>query len=100
MLTSYASAFDVKGYVWRAESRRQIEEYGDRISNVANMRIEGNYEIQFSERVPVVVFSDGNTLTAGDGICVHADADAAPDYIIVAITEYKPLMLEIERNVN
>ena len=93
----FGAPFVIKGYLWPATSTRQVEEYGDRISNIANMRIEGEYEIVLQGRVPAVVFKNGNVLMANDGVCVYANCCEDPDYRVIAITEYYPLKLEVER---
>lgn len=96
---SYGEAYEIKGYIWPATSKVQVEEYGDRIQNIANMRVEGEYQLILDDNVPKIVFGSGNTLQGNDGIYIHADTDGDPDYKVLSITEYEPLRLEIERRV-
>ena len=46
----------------------------------------------------VAVLADDITLELGDGFYIFRDKDEpTPDYIILSITEYQPLKLEVER---
>lgn len=94
---SYGEPFALKGYIWPATSKKQIEQYGDRIDNIANMRIEGKYTIGLLGGTVQVQFEDGETLKTGDGVFVYAGLDDRPDYQVLSITQYYPLKLEVER---
>ena len=96
---TFGTPYTVKGYLWPATSKRQAEEYGDRINNIANMRIEGGYTFSLQNGVPTVTFTSGSALQVNDGIYVHADTTGEPDYQVISITEYEPLLLEVERRV-
>lgn len=94
----YSEAFSVKGEIWPATSKRQVEMYGDRISNISNMRIPGRYTITLAgKNVISVLLEGGNVIKPGDGLCVYAQPDQDPDYRVLSITPYKPLKMEIER---
>ena len=94
----YSEAFSVRGEIWPATSKRQVEMYGDRITNISNMRITGRYTITLAgKNVISVLLEDGGVIKPGDGICVLAGPDQDPDYRVLSITPYKPLKMEIER---
>ena len=94
---SWGEPFEVRGEIWKANSTRQIAEYGDRIENVANMYVEGKYTITLENKAPKVTFSNGNVLRPNDGVYVYADTDGDPDYVIRTIEPCPVLMLEVER---
>jgi len=95
---TFGEPVEVKGEVWPATSKRQIETYGDRINDIANVHIQGQYTIAEQNGAVVAVLADDITLELGDGFYIFRDKDEpTPDYIILSITEYQPLKLEVER---
>lgn len=95
---TFGEPVEVKGEVWPATSKRQIETYGDRINDIANVHIQGQYDIAEQNGAVVAVLDDDITLALGDGFYVYRDKDEpTPDFIILSITEYQPLKLEVER---
>lgn len=94
---SFTAPFELMAEIWPATSSKQVEQYGDRISDISNMRLQGQYQIENRNGVPVVCFNSGHEITIGDGVVVHQTSDA-PDYRVLSLTEYYPLRLEIERN--
>ena len=44
-IESFETAFERSAEVWPAGGRRQIEQYGDRIANIANARVQGKYTL-------------------------------------------------------
>lgn len=95
---SFGEPVEVKGEVWPATSKRQIETYGDRINDIANVHLQGQYTITEQNGAVVAVLADDITLELGDGFYIFRDKDEpTPDYIILSITEYSPLKLEVER---
>lgn len=97
-IITFGEPVEVKGEVWPATSKRQIETYGDRINDIANVHIQGQYTIAEQNGAVVAVLADDITLELGDGFYVYRDKDEpTPDYIILSITEYQPLKLEVER---
>lgn len=95
---TFGEPVEVKGEVWPATSKRQIETYGDRINDIANVHLQGQYTIDEQNGAVVAVLADDITLELGDGFYIFRDKDEpTPDYIILSITEYQPLKLEVER---
>ena len=95
---SFGEPVEVKGEVWPATSKRQIETYGDRINDIANVHLQGQYTITEQNGAVVAVLADDITLELGDCFYIFRDKDEpTPDYIILSITEYQPLKLEVER---
>lgn len=94
---SFGEAFARQAEVWPAGGRRQIEQYGDRISNISNIRVQGKYTVASEATRITLTFEDGYMVTAGDGVCIFAGADEAPDYRVLAITPTRPVHLEVER---
>ena len=105
-IVTYGAPKTVRGEIWPATSRKQVEQYGDRISGIQNMRLEGDYKISDDGQGITVTFSDGTLLKPGDGIHVFRPyevltlgSDLAytdPDYYVLSITQYYPLKLEVE----
>ena len=94
----YGEAFPVKGEIWPATSKRQVEMYGDRANGISNMRITGKYTLVMGEkRVLSIMLEDGSSIKLGDGVCVYAGADQEPDYRVLSITPYEPIKMEIEK---
>ena len=97
-IITFGEPVEVKGEVWPATSKRQIETYGDRINDIANVHLQGQYTITEQNGAVVAVLADDITLELGDGFYIFRDKDApTPDYILLSITEYQPLKLEVER---
>ena len=94
---SFGEAYEKKAEVWAASERRQIEMYGDRVSNIANVRVQGRYDIEMRNSIMHIVFEDGNSLTTGDGVCINVAQTDSPDYRVLTITPHRPVRLEIER---
>ena len=95
-IETYAEAYEKQAELWPAGEHRQVETYGDRITGISNMRVQGAYEVNAGASEGIT-FADGSTLKPGDGICVDRAADEAPDYRVLTITPYRPVRLEIER---
>ena len=93
----FGEAFSRKAEVWPAGGRRQIEQYGDRLANIANIRVQGKYEVASEATHIVITFEDGNTITAGDGVCIFVGGDSGPDYRVISISPTRPVHLEVER---
>ena len=96
-MIAFGDPIAVRGEIWPATSKRQIEQYGDRIDDIANMRIQGNYAITLDKRVVAVNVENGPLIHPGDGVHVYAPEDEDPDYEVRAFTQYYPLRLEVER---
>ena len=94
---SFGTAYEVLAEVWSAGGRKQIEQYGDRIGNIANVRVQGKYNVASEATHIVVEFEDGHTLAAGDGICIFSSDADDPDYTVLAVKPSRPVRLEVER---
>ena len=92
----YENMFTVKGILWDTVGNREIKEYGDKIENTANLRLEGEYKIVLKDNIPTVLFADGREIKPNDGLYVFADPEGEPDYIVTRVTAYHPLKLEVE----
>ena len=93
---SFGEPTEVKGEYWRASGKLQVETYGDRINNIYNVKIRGEYTI--SQRASHQEYNFGDfSLCEGDGLCIHVDSDQNPDYRIISITPYRPLRMEVEK---
>jgi len=97
-LVTWGPAIELKGEVWPATDRRSIESYGDRITGIQSVWIEGPYALQFDNGVNKALLEEqGYSMALGDGICLEAGPDEAPDYQVLSFTPYKLLRMEIER---
>ena len=96
---TFGAAIALQGEVWPATDRQDIEMYGDRITGVQKVWLQGSYYITASETgVTQAYLRDGvTTLSLGDGLCVNVGSADEPDYRVRTITPYKLLKLEIER---
>lgn len=93
-VVSYGAPVLIYAEIWPAGGALQVEMYGDRVSNIMNMRIRGKYTVDNIAGVLTYVFADGISLRERDGVCIYGKV---PDYEIRAITPYKPLRLELQR---
>ena len=91
---SYGTAYEKQAEVWPAGGRLQVEMYGDRTTDMINLRVQGQYEVSMQGKAYGILFDDGNQLTLGDGICVDSET---PDYAVRSITPYHPVRIEAER---
>jgi hypothetical protein len=93
--TEYAIAVKFSGEVWPADGRVQAEIYGEKLTYVRNVRIDGTYVIT-TDRSGIVhyVYSNGLDIVESDGMCLYVDATAEPDYKVLSIKPYQPLRLE------
>lgn len=94
----YGAAVSFSGEVWPAGGKVQAETYGERLSYIRNVRIQGDYVI-VSDRNNVIhyVYPDGLDIAESDGVCLYVLSEADPDYKIISIKPYHPLRLECER---
>ncbi|WP_243009242.1 hypothetical protein [Clostridium sp. AM58-1XD] len=93
----YGQPSSFEAEVWPGGGKLQAEMYGQRISNIKNVRIDGNYELLISnEGKELYQFAD-MTVCEGDGICLYVPQDHEPDYRIIAIRPYRYLTLEVEK---
>lgn len=83
------------GEAWQASGKVQVQQYGERLNYIKNLRIEGDYNIVTEKKRVSYDFGDGLIFSENDGICVYTETE--PDYKIIAIKPYKPLLLELEK---
>lgn len=91
----YAPPFPFSGEIWSGNGKVQAEVYGEKLSYVRNVRIEGTYVITCDrEGITHYVYPDGLDIVESDGLCLYAGSEADPDYKINAIKPYRQLVLE------
>ena len=76
----YGAASSVTGESWPASGEVQVEQYGQKLNYIRNIRIQGNYKIQ----------TDGKSR-------LYVAADQLPDYRIISIKPYRFLTIEVEK---
>lgn len=79
-VVSYEAAVPIKATIWPASGKVQAEMHGERLAYIKNMEYEGK-----------------ETMREGDGICVFVDPENDPDYKIISIKEYSPMLMELEK---
>lgn len=89
------SSFEAE--VWPAGGKLQAEMYGQRVNNIKNVRISGNYDLMVSNHGDELYLFADMAVCEGDGICLNVPEDHEPDYRIIAIRPYRYLTLEVER---
>ena len=89
------SSFEAE--VWPASGKLQAEMYGQRVNNIKNVRISGNYDLMVSNHGDELYLFADMAVCEGDGICLNVPEDHEPDYRIIAIRPYRYLTLEVER---
>ena len=93
----YAPTDTFRAEEWPGGGKLQAERYGQRLSNIRNLRIDGRYrEISDSGKVCYQI-EGGPMISADDGICFNVPGGQEPDYRIVAIYPYRFLTLEVEK---
>ena len=91
---TYGDAQELTGEVWPAGGKVQAQMYGERLSYIRNVKIQGSYEVA-EEDGHVVYQFDGFTVSELDGL--RLEASTGPDYRIISITPSRPLRLEAEK---
>ena len=93
----YGAAFPFPGIEWPASGKVQAEMYGNRLSYIRNVKIDGVYTVKADDRGNIdYVFENGLVIREMDGLCIYVKPDDAPDYKIISIKPYMPLRLECE----
>ena len=88
----------VKGEIWPATSKRQVEMYGDRLNGISNFRVVGQYSAGIFDGASGIQLPDNSVIRIGDGVYVLADPMTdEPDYRIISVTPYQPVKMEIEK---
>lgn len=92
----YGTAHPFRGEVWPASGKVQAEMYGERLSYIRNVRIEGKYVITTDRNGKEhYVYPDGLDVTESDGLCLYSNEK--PDYRIISIKPYTHIKLEVEK---
>ena len=94
----YGASAAFSGEVWPASGKVQAEMYGEKLSYIRNVRIQGKYVITTDRKNQLhYVFPDGLDITESDGLCLYVPQEAEPDYRVISIKPYTPLRLEVEK---
>ena len=94
----YGTASSVTGESWPASGKVQVEQYGQRLNYIRNIRIQGSYKIQTDEKGRLhYILEDGTDIEERDGICLYVTTDQLPDYRIISIKPYRFLTMEVEK---
>lgn len=86
-----------KGEQWPASGSIQVQQYGNRLNYILNMKLDGKYTILPGKHGASYDFGDGLIFQEQDGICVYADKKSDPDYRIISIKPYRQLKMELEK---
>lgn len=93
---SYSAGKSLDAIVWPATSKLQIEQYGNEIHRVKNVKLDGKYEVSYDDALGIELFKiNGVLLKENDGIRIHSKEK--PDYKIVSIKPYEHLLLEVKK---
>ena len=95
---SYGTASSVEGESWPASGKVQVQQYGERLNYIRNVRISGKYDVKPDEKGRMhYILENGTDIQESDGICLFVGKDAVPDYRIISIKPYRMLSLEVEK---
>lgn len=97
IISTYGEAIPFMGVVWPASGKIQAEIYGQRLSYILNVKIDGKYVVKPDGKKNNYIFTMGLTLCEGDGVCIYTSTEAEPDYKIISIKPYIPLYMEVEK---
>ena len=62
---TFGEAVEKKAEIWPATARRQVEQYGDRITGISNARVQGRFDIDVQSHG--IIFEDGTILAPAMG---------------------------------
>ncbi len=94
----YGEPVKFSGEVWPAGGKVQAEMYGERLSYIRNMKIEGEYTVRVDEKNRLhYMFGKKLDVSETDGVCIYVPGESKPDYKIISIKPYRPLRLECEK---
>lgn len=85
------------GEQWPASGKVQVQQYGDRLNYILNLKLDGAYQIIREKQGASFDFGDDLVFREQDGICIFADEESDPDYRIIAIKPYRQLKMELEK---
>ena len=93
---TYSPGTSLDAIVWPATNKLQIEQYGNEINRVMNVKLDGKYEVSYDDDLQVELFKiKGVLLKENDGIRIYSKDK--PDYKIVSIKPYEHLLLEVKK---
>jgi hypothetical protein len=96
--TDYGKSIAFQGESWPAGGKVQVELYGNRLSYMRIVKVNGKYISKPDNKgVLHYIFENGMDITENDGVCLYVSSNMTPDYKIVSIKPYQPLVLEVER---
>ena len=96
--TEYGKAIAFQGESWPAGGKVQAELYGNRLSYIRNVKVDGKYISKPDNKGMLhYIFENGMDIMENDGVCLYVSADMTPDYKIISLKPYHPLVLEVER---
>lgn len=91
----YGEAVAFRGEAWAASGKVQAEQYGERLSYIRNVRVDGKYRVEADKKgILHYVYPDGLDIVESDGVCLYVGADMEPDYKVISIKPVKPLRME------
>lgn len=95
---TYGPATAFQGEVWPASGKVQAAMYGEKLSYVRNIKMDGKYSVSVDEKNRIhYIFENGLDIAESDGLCVYVSKESDPDYKIISIKPYTPLRLEAEK---
>ena len=96
---TYAAAQPFSAEVWPASGKLQAEMYGERLTYIRNVRIDGKYEVKPDEKGVIhYMLENGLDVVEGDGLCLYVGATMVPDYRSSAIRPDRDRQSEAERS--
>lgn len=94
----WEKALRFAGECWPASGLAQIQQYGERLNYILNMKVDGSYAVRPKEHGVSYAFGDNLVFRERDGICVRVGKDSDPDYRIISIKPYRQqLKMELEK---
>ncbi len=94
---AWGEAVPFVGEQWPASGKVQVQQYGDRLNYILNLKLDGNYKIVYENKIVSFDFGDGLVFREQDGICIFVGKDSIPDYRIISIKPYRQLKMELEK---
>ena len=93
---SWGTAIAITCETWGEESSVDKGMSGQSLKGIHHLKIEGEYTIEQEGNHQKYVFGNFNVRET-DGVCLYVGATSDPDYEIVGITPYRPLLLTLAR---
>lgn len=96
--TVYDPATELSAEVWPAGGKVQAEMYGNKLSYIRNIRLNGTYKILNDDKgILHYVMENGADIVENDGICLYVSGECEPDYRVLSIKPHRFLRLEVEK---